>query len=84
MFEVTVQADVTALFAPEHVAQAVQGDVPVLDHVEPAVQEGDGTPLLQGAPMTPLPLTSVYLSNELQTLLGFPQRLLDILVIKAG
>ena len=42
MLDVIVQADVTVLVAPEHVAQAVQGDVPVLDHVEPAMQEGAG------------------------------------------
>jgi len=35
VFEVTVHADITA---PEQVAQAVQGTVPELDHVEPAAQ----------------------------------------------
>jgi len=39
VFAVVVQADVTTLFAPEHVAQAVQGAVPALDHVEPATQD---------------------------------------------
>ena len=38
VFAVVVQADVTTLFAPEHVAQAVQGAVPELDHVEPETQ----------------------------------------------
>ena len=39
VFAVVVQADVTTLFAPEHVVHAVQGAVPELDHVEPATQD---------------------------------------------
>ena len=39
VFAVVVQADVTKLFAPEHVVHAVQGAVPELDHVEPATQD---------------------------------------------
>ena len=39
VFAVVVQADVTTLFAPEHVVHAAQGAVPELDHVEPATQD---------------------------------------------
>jgi hypothetical protein len=39
VFAVVVQADVTTLFAPEHVVHAVQGELPELDHVEPATQD---------------------------------------------
>ncbi len=39
VFAVVVQADVTTLFAPEHVVHAAQGAVPALDHVEPATQD---------------------------------------------
>jgi hypothetical protein len=41
--EVTVQAEETTLFAPEHVEQAAQGAVPADDQVEPATQDTAAT-----------------------------------------